>query len=158
MIRYFMTIPEATQLILQAASLGGGGEIFILDMGEPVRIVDLATDLIALSGLREGEDIEIQFSGIRPGEKLFEELSVADEVAEPTAHAKIFVHRGRAAEMGEIEGAIEQLTQIADGTDAAAIRRLFAQIVPEYQRASHSESQTPPLAETKPTRTRAAPN
>jgi FlaA1/EpsC-like NDP-sugar epimerase len=158
MTRYFMTIPEATQLILQAASLGSGGEIFILDMGAPVKIVDLATDLIALSGLRAGEDIEIQFSGIRPGEKLFEELSVAEEAAEPTTHAKIFVHRGRAAEMDEIAGAIQQLTEIADGTDAPAVRRLLAQIVPEYQGASHLESRTPPPVGLQPKSPRSAPN
>src|SRR5882762_10119162 len=99
MRRFFMTIPEACQLVLQASSMGNGGEIFVLDMGEPVRILDLAQDLIALSGLRAGDDIEIRFSGIRPGEKLFEELSTDGEHADKTRHPKIFV--GHTAVAGE---------------------------------------------------------
>jgi FlaA1/EpsC-like NDP-sugar epimerase len=91
MKRYFMTIPEACQLVMQAAALSTGGEIFILDMGEPVRIVDLAYDLIKLSGLVPHEDIEVRFTGIRPGEKLFEELSMESEGIEKTRHPKIFV-------------------------------------------------------------------
>ncbi len=93
MTRYFMTIPEASQLVLQAGSMGHGGEIFILDMGDPVRIVDLARDLIVLSGLRPVDDIEIQFSGIRPGEKLVEELSTDAEHADKTKHPKVFIGR-----------------------------------------------------------------
>ena len=83
MRRYFMTIPEAVQLVLQAGALGKGGEVFVLDMGEPVRIVDLATDLIRLSGLEVGTDIEIRFTGMRPGEKLYEELFFDTESALP---------------------------------------------------------------------------
>ncbi|GAG79693.1 unnamed protein product, partial [marine sediment metagenome] len=89
MKRYFMTIPEASQLVLQAATMGKGGEIFVLDMGEPVKIVDLARELITLSGLRPGEDIEMVFTGPRPGEKLFEELSIKGEDMQPTRHPKI---------------------------------------------------------------------
>jgi FlaA1/EpsC-like NDP-sugar epimerase len=92
MQRYFMTIPEATQLVLQAGTMGAGGEIFILDMGEPVKIVDLARDLNRLSGFGEDE-IKIEFSGVRPGEKLFEELSTAEERADKTRHPKILVGR-----------------------------------------------------------------
>src|SRR4029078_955868 len=91
MRRYFMTIPEASQLVLQAGAMGQGGEIFILDMGDPVKIVDLARDLITLSGLRPDDDVEIKFTGIRPGEKLFEELSTASEHADKTRHPKVFI-------------------------------------------------------------------
>ena len=101
MRRYFMTIPEASQLVLQAGAMGQGGEIFILDMGEPVKIVDLARDLITLSGLRPDEDIEIRFSGVRPGEKLFEELSTATEHAEKTKHPKVFIGRIKSARVGD---------------------------------------------------------
>ena len=133
MKRYFMTIPEASQLVLQAATMGNGGEIFILDMGEPVKIVDLAKDLITLSGLRPGEDIEIQFTGIRPGEKLFEELSVADEQADKTAHPKIFIGRLQAGDLGDLDGRLAQLAEIAHGGDAALVRRKIAELVPEFR-------------------------
>ena len=86
-----MTIPEASQLVIQAGAMGRGGEIFVLDMGEPVRIVDLAGDMIRLSGLRVGQDIDIEFVGIRPGEKLYEELMVDGETHLPTSHPKIMV-------------------------------------------------------------------
>src|SRR5690606_17215642 len=88
MTRYFMTIPEAVQLILQAAAIGRGGEVFLLDMGEPVRIADLAHDLIRLSGLVPGKDIEIVYTGVRPGEKLFEELINDGETVIKTSHEK----------------------------------------------------------------------
>ena len=93
MRRYFMTIPEAVQLVLQAGAQGRGGELFVLDMGEPVRIVDLARDMIRLSGLEEGTDIEIKFTGIRPGEKLYEEMFFNHEIAEPTEHPKVLRSR-----------------------------------------------------------------
>jgi FlaA1/EpsC-like NDP-sugar epimerase len=91
MMRYFMTIPEAVQLVLQAGTMGEGGEIFILDMGEPVRIFDLARDTISLSGLKPFEDIDIVFTGVRPGEKLFEELETNGEAITKTRHPKIFI-------------------------------------------------------------------
>ena len=91
--RYFMTIPEASQLVLQAGAMGNGGEIYILDMGEPVRIVDLAHDLITLSGLRPNDDIEICFTGVRPGEKLIEELCTDAEHADKTKHPKVYIGR-----------------------------------------------------------------
>jgi FlaA1/EpsC-like NDP-sugar epimerase len=91
MVRYFMTIPEAAQLVIQAGAMAKGGEIFILDMGKPVKIVDLAKDLIRLSGFEPEVDIKIQFTGIRPGEKLFEELLTAEEGITSTKHSRIFV-------------------------------------------------------------------
>src|SRR5450759_5506454 len=93
MRRYFMTIPEAAQLVLHAGMLGEGGEIFILDMGQPVNVVDLARDMIQLSGLTPGEDIEIVFTGMRPGEKLFEELGTSADQVDRTRHEKVFVGR-----------------------------------------------------------------
>ncbi len=134
MRRYFMTIPEASQLVLQAGTMGQGGEIFILDMGEPVKIVDLARDLIRLSGMTPDEDIEIVFSGVRPGEKLFEELSVSAEQADKTKHPKIFI--GRTSSLGdEVVGQIEALVALADGehaSDGQLLRAAVKSLVPEY--------------------------
>lgn len=132
MKRYFMTIPEASQLVLQAATMGKGGEIFILDMGEPVKIVDLARDLITLSGLHPGEDIEIQFTGIRPGEKLFEELSVAEEKADKTAHPKIFIGRLKARDLGDLDGRLAGLADLANQGDPDELRRRLAELIPEF--------------------------
>jgi FlaA1/EpsC-like NDP-sugar epimerase len=133
MRRYFMTIPEACQLVLQAGAMGAGGEIFILDMGEPVRIVDLARDLIRLSGLSPDEDIEIKFTGVRPGEKLFEELAVDDENVDKTAHPKIYVGRFRPHPWGAVVRALEALHALTDAPDADEIRAAFAALVPEYR-------------------------
>lgn len=131
MRRYFMTIPEATQLILQAAIMGHGGEIFILDMGQPVRIVDLAHDLIRLSGLRPNEDIEVVFTGVRPGEKLFEELSTDEESAEKTRHPQVFVGRCRTVEFQQIERALRALEQPGP-VSQHELKRALIEIVPEY--------------------------
>jgi FlaA1/EpsC-like NDP-sugar epimerase len=133
MKRYFMTIPEACQLVLQAGAMGQGGEIFILDMGEPVRIVDLARDLIALSGLTPGEDIEIKFTGIRPGEKLFEELATDDENADSTVHPKIFVGKFRAYRWEVVEKGLQLLADVSDGEDRDALKAAFAALVPEFK-------------------------
>ncbi len=142
--RYFMTIPEAVQLVLQAAVLGKGGEIFVLDMGEPIRIVDLARDLIRLSGFDDGE-IEIQFIGLRPGEKLFEELFASGEHYERTAHEKIFVARNGVDERGESGALLSTSLDFSSCVDAliAAARRgqpdealrLLRELVPEYNPA-----------------------
>jgi FlaA1/EpsC-like NDP-sugar epimerase len=132
MKRYFMTIPEASQLVLQAASMGKGGEIFVLDMGEPVKIVDLAKELIILSGFRPGEDIEIAFTGTRPGEKLFEELSVAGENMQPTRHPKISIWRNIPTDREKLEAGINELIAIAKTQNHNAIAKKIKELVPEY--------------------------
>jgi FlaA1/EpsC-like NDP-sugar epimerase len=132
MRRYFMTIPEACQLVLQAGAMGEGGEIFVLDMGEPVRIVDLARDLITLTGLRPGEDIEIVFSGMRPGEKLFEELSTDAEHADKTRHPKIFVGRLEPISMAEVCSRFDVLAQGIRSESDHTMFDALAHAVPEY--------------------------
>jgi len=132
MVRYFMTIPEAAQLVLQAASMGEGGEIFVLDMGEPVKIVDLARDLITLSGFRPDEDIEIVFTGTRPGEKLYEELSIEGEDVVHTRHPKIGIWQRRAEPWEPLLRSIEDLLTDANGLTREAARTRLKQIVPEF--------------------------
>ncbi len=133
MTRYFMTIPEASQLVLQAGTMGNGGEIFVLDMGDPVKIVDLAHNMITLSGLRPGEDIDVVFSGTRPGEKLFEELLIDGENVNPTRHPKIGIWQSRREEWDEMIQKIERLIAAADDSSPAGIREMLGNIVPEYQ-------------------------
>ncbi|MBK7864873.1 MAG: polysaccharide biosynthesis protein [Archangiaceae bacterium] len=135
MRRYFMTIPEASQLVLQAGTMGRGGEIFVLDMGEPVKIVDLARDLITLSGLKPDKDIEIRFSGVRPGEKLFEELSTQDEAADKTLHPKIFIGRLAPRAYDAVTSCLDGLAAAADsGASGAALVEKMRELVPELQR------------------------
>lgn len=142
--RYFMTIPEAVHLVLQAASMGRGGEVFLLDMGEPTRIIDLARDLIRLSGMKEGEDIEISITGLRPGEKLFEELSGVGEDFGRTNHEKILVCKQNGIdkalangwvpeEFGQINWQVDQLVETARQGDAPQLVHLIAQLVPDYE-------------------------
>jgi FlaA1/EpsC-like NDP-sugar epimerase len=139
--RFFMTIPEAAQLILQAGALGQGGEIFILKMGTPIKIVDMARDLIRLSGREPDKDVKITFIGLRDGEKLYEELITVGEGIVPTKHDKIMVLRND----GQVDGLppqkersalldaqLRELNEAADRFDAAAIRRILREIVPEY--------------------------
>ena len=132
MRRYFMTIPEAVQLVLQAGALGKGGELFMLDMGEPVKIVDLALDMIRLSGLEVGEDIEIEFTGMRPGEKLYEEMFFSHEIAEPTHHPKIL--RARNGQQTLCDGSsIARLIEAArSGADQRVIRAMLQELVPDF--------------------------
>lgn len=137
MQRYFMTIPEASQLVLQASTMGQGGEIFVLDMGEPVKIVDLARNLILLSGLRPDEDIRIEFTGIRPGEKLYEELRTFDESSIPTRHEKIKMLTGSSLAYNEMKQPIEILQQICAARDVAQLILRLKGMVPEYNPSSH---------------------
>jgi FlaA1/EpsC-like NDP-sugar epimerase len=132
MTRYFMTIPEACQLVLEAAAMGKGGEIFVLDMGKPVKVLDLARDVIALSGLREGEDIEIQFTGIRPGEKLSEELSLEEEGVERTRHPKVFIGRIRPHPWNHVAERVLELADVAEEGNGDRVREALRQLVPEY--------------------------
>jgi FlaA1/EpsC-like NDP-sugar epimerase len=124
MTRYFMTISEASQLVIQSGAMGKGGEIFILDMGEPVRIMDLATDMIRLSGLRCGEDIEIKITGPRPGEKLHEELHALSEGYLPTSHPKIHAVVSSQYDFHQVLDAMQQLDRVASGPDPAVIAAL----------------------------------
>src|SRR5687768_17158377 len=140
MRRFFMTIPEASQLVMQAGAIGKGGEIFVLDMGEPVRILDLANELIARNGLVAGEDIAIEFTGVRPGEKLYEELACDDEQTRPTAHEKIRVWELPPADATQVARGLS-LLEAAAGTGKAseaiaALRRSVPEFRAERQRTA----------------------
>ena len=129
--RFFMTIPEACQLVLEACSMGNGGEIFVFDMGESVKIIDLAKKMIKLSGLIEGKDIEIKVTGLRPGEKLYEELLAKDENTIPTHHPKILIANVRESN-DAIKEKIEELISLYDMQNNQNIVKLMKEIVPEY--------------------------
>jgi FlaA1/EpsC-like NDP-sugar epimerase len=135
MIRFFMTIPEAVQLVIQAGAFAQGGEIFILDMGRPVKILTLAEDLIRLSGFEPYEDIDIEFTGIRPGEKLYEELLTNEEGITSTKHDRIFIGKPIHINRSELEFEIKKLEKIL-GEDRSQIREELKQIVPTYQNVS----------------------
>lgn len=131
--RYFMTIPEAVQLVLQASVIGRGGEVFMLNMGQPVKIVDLAKDLIRISGYEVGKDIDIIFTGLRPGEKLFEELFILGEQYEPTQHEKILIGRNASSIIPEnLESVVEALCEAARKNNSDLIVFLLKQLVLEY--------------------------
>ena len=130
--RFFMTIPEACQLVLEAGAIGKGGEIFIFDMGEPVKIIDLAKKMIQLSGLQLDKDIKIEISGLRPGEKLYEELLANAENTVPTHHPKILIAKVREYEFEEVSKEIETLISLFDKQNNNAIVSKMKQIVPEY--------------------------
>ena len=129
--RYFMTIPEAARLVITAGALAEGGEIFVLDMGEPVRIYDLAENLIRLSGLTVGEDIEIKVTGLRPGEKLYEELNMDDEPTVPTANGAITVIKGVRPEVASVEERLAKL-EAALPQERDDIKRVLKEAVPTY--------------------------
>lgn len=130
-IRYFMTIPEAVSLVLQAGAYAQGGEIFILDMGEPVKILDLAENMIRLSGLVPGEDIEIKFTGLRPGEKLYEELLIDDDNKKETANKRIFIGQPIKIDEAEFDEKMKELEKATFSEDEN-IRQVVKKLVPEY--------------------------
>ena len=142
--RYFMTIPEAVQLLIQAGAMGNGGEILMLDMGEPIKILDLAEDLIRLSGLEVDRDIKIAFTGLEPGEKLYEELLTPQEGVTATKHQRIFVAQLEQIEENQLLSQIEELSRLADGLDTEGIVSKFQELVPTYQpnRAFLTDSDT----------------
>ena len=131
--RYFMTIPEAVELVLQASTMGSGGEVFVLDMGRPVSIERIARNLIRLSGLDAERDIRIVYTGLRPGEKLFEELKLSGEGISTTSHQQIRVLHGDSVSFGDVTGWIDQLTAIVATRNVAELIRTLQHIVPEYQ-------------------------
>lgn len=133
MMRYFMTIPEAASLVIQAGTLARGGEVFILDMGEPVRIMDLAEDMIRLSGYEPGRDIDIVFTGIRPGEKLFEELLTAEEGTSATSHEKIFVAHPRLIEAISLEKELMVLDNLPPDFDGEKLFQVLKRIIPGHK-------------------------
>ncbi len=131
--RYFMTIPEAAQLVLEAGAIGNHGDILILDMGEPVRIIDLARDMITLSGLKPGEDIEIVFTGLRPGEKMHEDLLFVSEELNPTRHPKIRVVQRTSAPAVPLSTALARLAELAAAGSDEQIRHFLQEFLPEAQ-------------------------
>ena len=134
--RFFMTIHEASQLVLEAAAMGKGGEIFIFDMGKSIRIVDLAKKMIKLSGLTLGKDIQIVFSGLRPGEKIYEELLTDSETTMPTHHEKIMIARVREYQLQEFEKDILELIDLFKSQNNEAIVKKLKSILPEYVSAN----------------------
>lgn len=138
-IRYFMLIPEAAQLVLQAGAFAKGGEIFVLDMGKPVKIYDLACDLIRLSGLEPNRDIKIVFTGLRPGEKLYEELLMSEEGLEDTVHKKIHVGKPTFEDMNSLTIKLEQLHKLLEVDDIRELKRQMQLIVPTYHYKNEDE-------------------
>ena len=137
MERYFMTLPEASQLVLQASTMGRGGEVFVLDMGDPVKIVDLARNLILLSGLRPDADIRIEFTGMRPGEKLFEELSHIEEGTVPTPHSKVRAFAANAIRLPDMESLLEALRSSHEARDPDSLVRTLQAAIPDYTPSEH---------------------
>jgi FlaA1/EpsC-like NDP-sugar epimerase len=142
MERFFMTIPEASQLVLQACTMGRGGEIFVLEMGKPVKIVDLARQLIQLSGLKPDVDIKIQFTGIRPGEKLREEINLADETMLSTPHEKIKIFAGCSLTTESLSLHLHRLRTCCEQRNAQALVAELKSLVPEYAVSQDVHAQT----------------
>jgi FlaA1/EpsC-like NDP-sugar epimerase len=139
MTRYFMTIPEAVQLVIQAGTLAQGGEIFVLDMGQPVKIVDLARDLIRLSGFKPDEDIQIKVMGIRPGEKLFEELLTKEEGMDATAHERIFIAHANGIDFDKVENILFNKLQRGMNLNKSEVVAMLKEMVPEFKRQERSQ-------------------
>jgi FlaA1/EpsC-like NDP-sugar epimerase len=150
--RYFMTIPEAVQLVLQAAALGEpDGVVFVLDMGEPIKMVDLARDLIELSGLEVGRDIDIVFTGLRPGEKMYEELFLAEETHQPTRHEKILVARPRhpatsPGDEADFDAQLDRVLQTAEAGQVAEVRQDLKALVPTFESGEGAPASLPPAS------------
>jgi FlaA1/EpsC-like NDP-sugar epimerase len=142
MQRFFMTIPEASQLVLQAGAIGAGGEIFILDMGEPVKILDLARDMIRLSGLKLDEDIKIVYTGMRPGEKLFEEIETDAEQLTKTIHSKIFIGQIAPYPGYKVARMLERIEKLCVSEDEEQIRRFLTDLLPEAHLNAHEIRET----------------
>jgi FlaA1/EpsC-like NDP-sugar epimerase len=138
-VRYFMLIPEAAQLVLQAGAYAKGGEIFILDMGKPIKIYDLAVNLIKLSGFEPHKDIEIKITGLRPGEKLYEELLMDEEGLKETEHKKIFIGKPSNFEIEKLKVEIEALVNIAESGNKNILRQKLKEIVPTYTITDNKE-------------------
>ena len=143
-IRYFMTIPEAVSLVLTAGSIAKGGEIFILDMGEPVKIKVLAENLIRLSGFKPHEDIKIEYTGLRPGEKLYEELLLNEEGITKTDNKKIYIGRPIEFNNEELFRLLKNLYYAAQRNDKSAVEQLVAEIVPTFHHATNENAELPP--------------
>jgi FlaA1/EpsC-like NDP-sugar epimerase len=139
-MRYFMTIPEAAQLVLQASTIRQGGEIFVLDMGAPVKIVELARNLIRLSGLRPDEDVQIVYTGLRPGEKLHEELILNGEAFKPTTHNKIRVLDGGQHSFAEVQRWLDELSRMVEARDVHGLITALKTIVPEYRASAEVQA------------------
>jgi FlaA1/EpsC-like NDP-sugar epimerase len=144
--RFFMTIPEACRLVLEAATMGKGGEIYVFDMGEPVRIADLADKMIRLSGLEPGRDIEVAFTGLRPGEKLYEELLATAENTLPTHHPRILIGKVRDGDPESLRNGLRELEQMVHQGDGGSMVRVMKRLVPEYRshNSAFSSFDTPP--------------
>jgi FlaA1/EpsC-like NDP-sugar epimerase len=136
MQRYFMTVQEAVQLVLEASTMGKRSDIFVLDMGEPIRIVDLARKMVLMAGLKPDEDIEIRFTGLRPGEKLFEDLRLGDETLLPTSNRKIRVFQGRRIAFEQLAPWIAELQHLLWRRDSNAVLDHLRILAPEYQKSS----------------------
>ncbi len=128
-----MSIPEAAQLVMQAGAIGKGGEIFVLDMGEPVKIVDLAKDMIRLMGLKVGEDIDITYTGLRPGEKIHEELVSHSEEIEKTPHEKIMLVKTSSVDWQSFRGKIDELFSDMNDLDLSKMRKMLASMISENE-------------------------